>query len=68
MFDKNSVFDANDVRAIQFAGRPLPENRPRTITRSFSATIVPGSYFKVGGVFLMRLNRPSRPGSMCALC
>ena len=28
------------------------------------ATIVPDSYFKVGGRLLIRLNSPSRPGSM----
>ncbi len=50
--------------AIQFTGRPMPENRPCTITKSFSATIVPGSYLSVGGMLLMRLNRPSRPGAI----
>src|SRR6266571_6687945 len=50
--------------AIQFTGRPNPENRPCTITKSPSATIVPGSYFSVGGRLLTRLNRPSRPGSI----
>jgi len=45
--------------AIQFTGWPEPENRPCTITKSFSVTIVPGSYFSVGGMLLMRLNRPS---------
>src|SRR5580692_10749053 len=28
-----------------------------------SAKMVPASYFSVGGMFLMRLNRPSRPGA-----
>src|SRR5438309_7827114 len=42
--------------AIQFTGAPKPLNRPCTITRSPSATIVPGSYFNVGGMLLMRLN------------
>jgi hypothetical protein len=39
-------------------------NRPCTITKFPSATIVPGSYFNVGGMFLMRLNRPSRSGAI----
>src|SRR5260370_4012137 len=54
--------------AIQFLGRPVPENRPWTMTKSPSATITPGSYLRDAGVPLMRLKRPSRPGSMCALC
>src|SRR5260370_291770 len=33
-------------------------------SNSPSATIVPGSYLSVGGRLLMRLNRPSRPGSI----
>lgn len=49
--------------AIQFIGWPNPENRPCTITTSCSATIMPGSYFSVGGRLLMSLNRPSRPES-----
>src|SRR6266550_9301794 len=54
--------------AIQFMGAPNPENRPWTMTISPSATIIPGSYFSVGGMLLIRSNRPSRPGPMCALC
>src|SRR5437899_11379159 len=53
--------------AIQFTGAPKSLNRPCTITKSPSATIVPGSYFNVGGRLLMRLNRPSRPGAMSAV-
>jgi len=29
-----------------------------------SATIVPASYFSVGGRLVIRSNRPSRPGAM----
>src|SRR5712692_3239153 len=50
--------------AIQFTGAPIPLNRPCTITKSPSATIVPGSYFNAGGRLLIRLNRPSRPGAI----
>jgi len=32
--------------AIQLFGRPCPEKRPWTITKSTSATITPGSYFQ----------------------
>src|SRR4029077_14629727 len=46
---------------IQFAGWAWPEKRPCTITKSPSATIIPDSYFRAGGMLLMRLNRPSRP-------
>jgi len=53
--------------AIQFTGRPNFENRPCTMTKFPSATIVPGSYSRVGGRLLMRSNWPSRPGPMCAL-
>jgi hypothetical protein len=35
--------------AIQFTGRPMPENRPWMMTKSPSATITPGSYLRVGG-------------------
>src|SRR6267143_3648403 len=35
--------------AIQLFGRPCPEKRPWTITKSPSATITPGSYFSVAG-------------------
>src|SRR5229473_935614 len=42
--------------AIQFTGRPKSEKRPCTITKSPSATIVPGSYLSVVGRLLMRLN------------
>src|SRR3954464_4183407 len=35
--------------AIQFTGAPKPLNLPCPITKSPSATIVPGSYFNVGG-------------------
>src|SRR6266478_4152217 len=34
--------------AIQFLGRPVPENRPWTMTKSPSATITPGSYLRRG--------------------
>src|SRR5262249_38704004 len=51
----------------QFLGK-APEYRPWIITNSPSATTVPGSYLRVGGRLLMRLNNPSRPGAMCALC
>src|SRR6267142_2333766 len=54
--------------AIQLFGRPCPEKRPWTITKSPSATITPCSYLSVGGALLIRLKRPSRPGSICALC
>jgi hypothetical protein len=54
--------------AIQFTGRPKPENRPCTITKSPSATIVSGSYLSVVGRPLMRLNSPSQPGAIWALC
>src|SRR6266851_1716915 len=50
--------------AIQFTGRPKSEKRPCTITKSPSATIVPGSYLSVVGRLLMRLNRPPRPGAI----
>src|SRR6266849_3642148 len=50
--------------AIQLTGWPKSENRPCTITKSPSATIVPGSYFNVGGRLLIRLKRPSRPGAI----
>jgi Integrase core domain len=50
--------------AIQFTGAPKSENRPWIITRSPSDTIIPGSYFSVGGMLFIRLNRPSRPGAM----
>src|SRR5260370_20279759 len=53
--------------AIQFADRK-PENRPWIITNSPSATIVPCSYLSVGGRVLTRLNNPSRPGGVGALC
>jgi hypothetical protein len=33
---------------IQITGAPKPLNRPCTITKSPSATIVPGSHFKLG--------------------
>ena len=49
-------------------GAPNPEKRPCTITKSPSATITPASYFRVVGSDFIRLNSPSRPGSMCALC
>src|SRR5712671_2778549 len=54
--------------ATQFTGRPKFENRPCTMTKFPSATIVPGSYLRAGGRLLMRSNKPSRPGAMCALC
>src|SRR5258708_32712473 len=38
------------------------------MTKSPSATITPGSYLRDAGLALMRLKRPSRPGSMWALC
>src|SRR5437879_2478263 len=41
--------------AIQLFGRPCPEKRPWTITKSPSATITPGSYFSVAGALLIRL-------------
>src|SRR4029077_13263538 len=44
--------------AIQFTGWPKPEKRPCTITKSFSATISRDSYFRVGGMLLISLNRP----------
>src|SRR5258708_39843162 len=45
--------------AIQLAGWPKPEKRPSTITKSPSATMVPGSYFNLGGRLLIRLDRLS---------
>src|SRR5260370_37411941 len=54
--------------AIQFAGSPKLENRPCTMTKFSSATIVPCSYLRVGGRLLLRLNTHSRPGGLCALC
>jgi predicted SnoaL-like aldol condensation-catalyzing enzyme len=48
--------------AIQFTGAPKSLNRPCTITKSPSVTIVPASYFNVGWMLLMRLNSPLRPG------
>src|SRR6187200_2291683 len=56
----------------RYEGCPLQSNsqvgrsqkRPCTITKSPSATIVPGSCLSVGGMLLTRLNRPSRPGEM----
>jgi hypothetical protein len=48
--------------AIQFTETPKPLNRPCTITRSPSATIVPGSYFDVGGKLLMRLKKTLATG------
>jgi hypothetical protein len=53
--------------AIQAVGWPNPENRPWTVTGSLSATIIPDSYFSVAGILLIRLNRPSRPGAICAI-
>jgi len=50
--------------AIQSTGRPKAENRPCTIIKSPSATIVPGLYFRVEGRLLTRLNSPSRPGAL----
>jgi hypothetical protein len=41
--------------AIQFTGRPKAENRPWMIAKSSSATINPGSYFRVSGRLLIRL-------------
>src|SRR5260370_19041232 len=53
------------LRAVlQFTGVPKLLNRPSTITRSPSGKIIPNSYFNVGGVLLMRLNRQSRPGAL----
>jgi len=56
-----SVLDAQISAAIQFTGAPKPLNLPCTMTKSPSATINPGSYLSVGGMLLMRSNRPSRP-------
>src|SRR2546422_568960 len=53
---------------IQFFACPKPEKRLCTITNSPSATICSWSCLKVGGMLLIRLKRPSRPGSMWALC
>jgi hypothetical protein len=50
------------ARPVQFTGRPKPENRRWTMTKSSSATIRPGSYLRVAGRLLMRSNSPSRPG------
>src|SRR5262249_46499431 len=49
-------------------GAPNPEKRPWTMTRSPSATITLGSYLSVAGRPRTRVNRPSRPGAMWALC
>ena len=69
MLDKDTIADPNDVSPRSNSWKALNlENRPWTITRSPSATIILGAYFSVGGMLLMRLNRPSRPGAMCALC
>src|SRR5438445_9657505 len=62
VLDQNSVFDANDVRGNPVHRRAEAREPPVEITRSPSARITPGSYFSVGGMLLMRLNRPSRPG------
>src|SRR5712692_3693165 len=50
--------------------RSRPNARPECHpwTRTMSAAIVPGSYFDAGGRLLMSLKRPSRPGSIWALC
>jgi hypothetical protein len=61
-------FNEAKPATIQFTGSPMPEYRPWTMTKSPSATNTPGSYLSVGGVLLTKLNRPSRPGSMCELC
>ncbi len=53
---------------IQFAWRPRPENRPRTITRSPSTMISSVSCLNVAGRLRTSANSPSRPGVMCALC
>ncbi len=62
VFDEHSIHDAEDVRRDPLFGRPCPEKRPWTITKSPSATMTPGSYVSVDGTFLIRLERPSRPG------
>src|SRR5437660_499967 len=65
MLDQNVMVDANDVRRNPVHRQAdTRKARPCTITKSFSATIVPGSYFSVGGMLLMTLKRPSRPGSI----
>ena len=53
---------------IQSDGRPIPENRPCSITKSPSAMMVWFSYRKVAGALRMRSNKPARPGGMWALC
>src|SRR5882762_1540648 len=48
--------------AIQFLGRPFPEKRPWTITKSPSATITPGSYFQRRRTALDQIEEASAAG------
>src|SRR6266446_10691486 len=48
--------------AIQAVGWPNPENRSWIITRSPSATIIPGSYFSVGGDALDQIEQAFASG------
>jgi hypothetical protein len=53
VLDEDSILNVHSICGNQFTGASKPLNRPCTITRSPSATIVPGSYFNLGGMLLM---------------
>jgi hypothetical protein len=64
---QNAILDAKDIRRN-------PLNREAEVRKSSvhhnggpSATIVPGSYLRVGRRLLMRPKRPLRSGAMCAV-
>src|SRR5208282_6525501 len=66
---QDSVFHADNIRRNPVDRQP--EAREAAVDDdkvSLRATITPGSYLRVGGKLLMKLKRPARPGSMCALC
>jgi len=64
VFDEHSIDDAEDVRRDPALRPTDPEKRPWTITKSPSATMRPGSYFRVAGLLLNRLKGSSRSGSI----
>jgi hypothetical protein len=64
VFDENSIDDAENVRRDPTLRPAVPREASMEITKSPTATITPYSYFSVAGMLLIRLKRPSRPGSM----
>ena len=68
MFREHAVGCPDDIGGNPISG-PSSSRKPAMDDHVIiSATIRAGSYFSDAGMLLTRLNRPSRPGGMCALC